>query len=139
MGEPAEHLMLALLKYAKEASTVPETEDASARHLGEALHDLVDRTRQQLAERERTLTEARLERRKLTLQTMHDTRVRAAEGRLQTLEEKRAADFAIRMAKTKLERAQRERERALEELGREEKFTVESEEIAAGIVLVEGV
>ena len=134
VGEQAESLLLALLRDAEDVPALPRVDAASIDGLRKAILHQADRARQDLEGRERTLNEARLDRQTLTLNTMCETRVRAAHGRLNVLTQRRAPEFSIRMATMKVQKAERDRDRAIEDLNRWKDFRVESEEIAVGLL-----
>jgi superfamily II DNA or RNA helicase len=136
--ETAQKLLEALLDSAQDREQVMDGVSPNVvMQMAETLVAEATKRRGEMQVRERELNAARIERRRATLEATLTARMEAAQRRLSSLEERGAAEFAVRMARARLERARTERELTLRELVAKEETTIETEQVAVGIVVVE--
>lgn len=115
------------------ASATPEALRNGREHLQERISQLV----REAETRERSMSAARREQQAVALRTTCELRVQRAEARLRTLQAKGAAAFALRMAESRLDKAQTESARLAARTSGWASPHAESEDIAVGILLVE--
>lgn len=133
-GDAADELYLRMLDHAEICDPLPEISSDLLTNARCRLDGMAKRARQVLHARESTLDEARHLRRRATLETTLSARVRSAEQRVADLRRKGAAEFAIRMAINKAEKAKLRFDAAMQELSTTRRFQIEDEEIAVGLV-----
>jgi hypothetical protein len=136
---PAESIYLQMLDSAEDCDPRPEVDDAHLDAARTMLQTLSKAARQSLYSRESALDAARHLRRRATLEATLKARVRSAQARLEHLQRKGAAEFAIRMADVKLVHAQTRYDSAMAEMANTRRFAIEDEEIAVGIVEIRSV
>ena len=135
----SEELLLRLLDHAVSLEPRPRMESDFVESLSRRLEEGVADRRSRVGAAERELNAVRTERLRATLAVVLDHRVNEARKRLETLEGRGAAAFAISMARAKLERARHERKERLARLENANGPDVETELVAAGVLCIETV
>ena len=136
--EAGQKLLEAILDRAEDRSLLAQSVDGDCvAQMARAVAIASSRQRGEMQVRERELNEARMERRRATLEATLSARMEAAQRRLVGLEERGAAEFAVRMARARVERARSEREATLRDLVAKEDAMIETEQVAVGVVIVE--
>ena len=132
----SEDLLLSMLEHAGSLDPCPALPREMIERLFADFESHLTSRRSQTAVEERKLNEVRVERIRTTLGAALDHRVSEAVKRLAALETKQAAAFSITMARAKLERAKRERDARLNEIGHGSASNLETELVAAGVLLI---
>lgn len=116
------------------ASATPEALRDGRVNLQERIAQLVH----EAEARERNVSAARREQQAAALRATAERRVQRAEARLRTLQANGAAPFALRMAEGRLDKTKKESVGLIARTTELSSPTVESEDIAVGILMVEG-
>ena len=132
----SEDLLLSMLDSAVSLEPRPVLETELIDRLSWALNGHLEDRRAKTVLNERKLNDVRKERLRATLAVAFDHRVDESRRRLEALEGKGAAAFAITMAKAKLERAEQERSSRLGTLDSGATPDLETELVAAGVLHV---
>lgn len=133
----SEDLLLSMLTSATLLEPVPSLEEVLVEKLRFRLEEHIASIRGQVSTREIDLNKVRLERRRTTLASALNHRIEEAQARLETLNAKGAAPFAIRMAEAKVGHALRERDANLGLLRDGVDARLETELLVAGILHIE--
>ena len=132
------HMFIRLLDAAESVEGIPSVSyELIEKGMG-SLKKHLDRVRAEMKSQETTLQAARATRRRATQQATLDAKVRAAKLRLEGLESRRAAEFAVRMAKAKLHKEQHRLEAFLRQIGEEATVSIEERELAVALVSIAG-
>jgi hypothetical protein len=134
--EQSEDLLLCLIRSAGSLDPPPTLEPEVVDLLSEHLENELSAIRASMLEEERVLNRVRHDRLKATKSLALNRRVEEAERRLDMLLRKDAAEFAITMAKRRLEKEQRIRSAELESLTEAEVPRLETELVAVGILVI---
>ena len=132
----SEDLLLSMLDHSSSLDPAPHLEPQSVSRVSQRLRDQLGSRRSTVVLTERELNAVRTSRLKTTLAVALDHRVSEAETRLASLQDKGAAPFAIKMARAKLDRANRERTSRLNSLDESTVPDVETEMVAAGVLRI---
>lgn len=135
--EKAEDILLSLMQHARSLDPNPNLPPELTEQLAMDLQSFLSSRRSRTAAAELRLNEIQKERLRATLTVALDHRVNEAEKRLSNFEAKQAAPFAVRMAKARLDQARRERETRLNEIGHVSAPKLETELVAAGVLLID--
>ena len=135
----AESLFLSMLSAAKPLEERLKMDPKRLADLSLALERALQTRRSETEKREDRLNFVRLERRRATISTSLDHRVNEAKRREQSLLDRQAPEFSIRMARAKLKRAERERESRLKDLDKSMANDLETERLAAGVLQISNV
>ena len=130
----ADDLLLSLLHAAKSLDPRPQLRTPSIEKLSRGIEQHLKAIREARNLDEQNLNTIRHERLKATLSVALERRVEAAQRRLNELEDRNAAAFAIRMASAKLDKWTRERDQRMESLARIRKPKLETELLAVGVL-----
>lgn len=133
----AEDLFLSLLQHSKKLDPSPELPAGLTDRLQGDLHKHLNLTRSKVAESVRSLNEIQSERLRATLAVALDHRVSVAKRRVDEFKNKGFAEFATRMARARLERAEHERSARLGEIAQATAPELETELVAAGVLLID--
>ena len=133
----AEDLLLSLLQHSTELDPSPDLPTKLAERLQADLQRCLNLTRSKVDASERSLNEIQRERLRATLTVALDHRVSVAKRRVDDFDRKGADEFATSMAKAKLERAERERSIRLDEVSHASTPELETELVAAGVLLID--
>ena len=132
------HMFIRLLDAAESVEGIPSVSyELIEKGMG-SLKKHLDRVRAEMKSQETTLQAARATRRRATQQATLDAKVRAAKLRLEGLESRRAAEFAVRMAKARLNKEQHRLEAFLRQIGEEATVSIEERELAVALVSIAG-
>ncbi len=132
----SEDLLLSMLDHSSSLDPAPQLEPRLVSRVSQRLRDQLGSRRSAVVSTERELNAVRTSRLKTTLAVALDYRVSEAETRLGSLQDKGAAPFAIKMARAKLDRANRERTSRLDSLDESTDPNVETEMVAAGVLRI---
>ena len=133
----SEDLLLSLLDCAGSLDPTPSLPPEIIDRLAFDLESHLGGRRSKTSVAEQELNAVRIERLRATLSAALNHRVSEATRRLEALKAKRAATFSITMAKARLEHAKREREARLDGIGEATAPDLETELVAAGVLLIE--
>lgn len=134
--EKSEDLFLSMLCGASTLDPSPEVADDVVDYLSGRLDQEVMRVRSSVLDEQQTLNTVRHERFKLTKTIALDRRVEMAKARLDALVENAAAEFAVKMARSRYEKEQRIRETELKSLADIAQTKLEDELVAVGFLQV---
>ncbi|MCZ0942893.1 MAG: SNF2-related protein [Gammaproteobacteria bacterium] len=132
----SEDLLLSMLDHSSSLDPAPRLDPEIVSRASQRLRDQLGSRRSVIVSTERELNAVRTSRLKTTLAVALDHRVSEAELRLSSLQDKGAAPFAIKMARAKLERANRERSSRLDALDNSVVPEIETEVVAAGVLRI---
>jgi superfamily II DNA or RNA helicase len=132
--EIADQLMIEMLDNGRSSDPPPDINANTIEAAINLLAAAADHTHQLLKIREGAVDEARATRRASTLEGTLMNRVRKAEQRLRTFTENRAGEFAIRMARGKLEKERTGLVERMNSLRTRAPLNVGYEEIAVGVL-----
>lgn len=130
----AEDLLLSLLNAAISLEPRPQLRTSLLDRLSRGIEQRIKVIRETRSLDEQNLNTIRHERLKATLSVTLERQIVAARRRLQELEGRNAAAFAIKMAKAKLNKRKRERDQRMQSLERIRKPKLETELLAAGVL-----
>lgn len=129
-------LLIEMLERAEDLRNVPQLSDTAA--IKDCLVAALDELKRDWEKREAKLEQARLEQQSVSRLAILDFRVKRIRERLTKLEGSGANEFAIRMTKAQLTKAEQEKELALTSSKNQTWGAIEHEEIAVGYMEVPG-
>ena len=132
----SDDLLFSMLDRSSSLDPAPLLDPPLVSQMSQRLRDHLSSRRSTVVSTERELNSVRTNRLKATLTVALDHRISEAERRLGSLQDKRAAPFAINMAQAKLDRANREKSSRLDDLEDSAIPDVETEMIAAGVLRI---
>jgi len=136
--ENSEDLMVLMLEKPLTNEEFQNSSEFDIQNTKQRLQEIFQGVLKNLKDREIGLNKARAERRRATIEATLRGKVEAARRRLDDLKQKQAQPFAIKMSQDRYAAEQRRLDVFLSETGEDGIFSIESREIAIGILKVGG-
>ena len=134
--EQTNALLIELLERGEDVDGLPELREVA--QVKSRLVSALDEMKRDWEQRESKLEKARMEQQSGSRLAIHEFRLRRLRERLDNLTGARANEFAIRMTKAQLTKAEQERKVFLENTADQAWGVIEHEEIAVGVLEVFG-